>query len=151
MVWLGYLLVLVTSALNAVQTGCNAKLQKGVAQPLLAAVVVYAVGLAGLGSALAVGAAWRGTAWVNASGLGRVPWWALGGGLLGACYIMAMVTMAERVGSAAFMALSFAGTISTAVVIDHFGWLGMRHHPAGLWRLVGCGLMGVGVALVAAF
>ena len=88
---------------------------------------------------------------MNASALGRVPWWALVGGLLGASYIMAMITMAERVGSAAFMALSFAAAISMSVLIDHFGWLGMKRHPAGLWRLVGCGLMGAGVALVAAF
>ena len=151
MIWLGYLLVLATSALNAVQTGCNARLQKGLTQPLMAAAWVYAIGLAGLGSALAIGAAWRGAAWANASALGRVPWWALVGGLLGASYIIAMVTMAERVGSAAFMALSFAGTISMSVAIDHFGWLGMKHHPAGLWRLIGCGLMAAGVALVATF
>ncbi len=149
MIWLGYLLVLVASSLNAVQTGCNAKLQRGLAQPLLAAAVVYAVGLAVLLTALAVGVAVRGTAWVSPGGLARVPWWALAGGVLGSTYILAMVTMADRVGSAAFMALSFAATIATAVLIDHYGWLGMRHHPAGLWRVVGCALMAGGVVLVA--
>ncbi len=151
MVGLGYLLILVASSLNAVQTGCNAKLQKGLAQPLLAAAVVYAVGLAVLLTAVGVGVAVRGTAWVSSSGLTRVPWWALVGGLLGATYVLAMVTMTARVGSAAFMALSLAGTITTAVLIDHYGWLGMEHHPAGRWRIVGCALMVGGVALVAWF
>ena len=151
MIWLGYLFVLAASSLNAVQTGCNSRLQKGLTQPLLAAAVVYMVGLSALLAVLAVGAAARGTAWLNVGSVGRVPWWALVGGLLGATYILSMVTMAERVGSAAFMALSFAATILTSVLIDHYGWLGMKHHPAGLWRLVGCGLMAAGVALVARF
>ena len=149
MVWLGYLFVLAASALNAVQTGCNTKLQKGVDQPVLAAAVVYAVGLTGLLAALLVAGAVRGPAAVPWGSLGRVPWWALVGGLLGATYILAMVTQAERIGAGAFMAISLVATITTSVLIDHFGLLGMKVHPAGLWRIVGCAIMAAGVVLVA--
>ena len=151
MVWLGYLFVLVASVLNAVQTGCNTRLQKGVNQPLLAAAVVYAVGLTGLLLVLGVGRAVKGPAWVPLGQLGRVPWWALIGGLLGATFILSMITQAERIGAGAFMALSLVATITTSVLIDHFGWLGMKVHPAGIWRVVGCVVMAVGVVLVAVF
>ena len=151
MVWLGYLFVLVASGLNAVQTGCNTRLQKGVQQPLLAAAVVYAAGLTGLLLALAVGRFVKGPAWAPLAPLARLPWWATIGGLLGACYILAMITQAARVGAGTFMALSLVTTITTSVLIDHFGWLGMKVHPATLWRIVGCVVMAAGVLLVAMF
>ena len=151
MALLGFLLVLVTSSLNAVQSACNARLQKGVAQPFLAAAWVYAVGLTGLLATLAVALAARGRSAVPVASLSRVPWWSLPGGLLGACYILAMVTQTERLGSGTFMALSFVGTITTAVLLDHFGCLGLKPHPAGWGRLLGCLVMAAGVAMVAAF
>ncbi len=151
MAWLGVLFVLVASSLNAVQAGCNTRLQKGVHQPLLAAAVVYVGGLAGLLVALAVGRAVKGPAWVPLAPLARLPWWATVGGLLGACYILAMITQADRLGAGTFMALSLISTIATSVLIDHFGWLGMKVHPATLWRIVGCVVMAAGVVLVAAF
>ena len=151
MVWLGTLFVLVASSLNAVQTGCNTRLQKGVQQPLLAAAIVYAAGLSALLLALATVRAVKGPGSVPLAPLTRLPWWALVGGLLGACYILSMITQPDRIGAGAFMAVSLVTTIATSVLIDHFGWLGMRPHPATLWRIVGCVVMVVGVMLVARF
>lgn len=151
MAWLGYVFVLFASGLNAVQTGCNSRLQKGTGQALLSAAVVYAVGLTGIGVALAVGRLVKGPGWVTAAAVGRVPWWGLVGGLLGATYILAMVTQAGRVGAGTFMALSLVATITMSVLIDNYGWLGMDRYPAGLWRIVGCVVMVGGVELVAMF
>ena len=151
MAWLGYLFVLVASVLNAVQTGCNTTLQKGTNQPVLSAVVVYGGGLSGLAVVLLVGRLVKGPGWVPVGSLARVPWWGLIGGLLGAVYILSMITQADRIGAGAFMAISLVATISTSVLIDHFGWLGMKVHPAGVWRIVGCIVMAAGVALVAKF
>jgi transporter family-2 protein len=36
-------------------------------------------------------------------------------------------------------------------VCDNYGLLGFDHHPASLWRAVGCVLMVAGVALIARF
>ena len=35
-----------------------------------------------------------------------------------------------------------------ALVVDHFGWLGLPEHPITLTRLAGVALLGVGVWLV---
>ena len=41
--------------------------------------------------------------------------------------------------------------MAASVLIDNYGWLGFPQHTAGLWRLVGAGLMIAGVTLVAVF
>jgi bacterial/archaeal transporter family-2 protein len=45
-------------------------------------------------------------------------------------------------------ALVVTGQLIYAVVLDHFGWLAFEVHPASVWRLLGCGLMIVGLVLI---
>ena len=62
-----------------------------------------------------------------------------------------MIFLAQKLGSAVFTGLTVTAAVITSVLLDHFGLLGFQQHPAGLWRLAGCGLMVGGLALISAF
>jgi transporter family-2 protein len=140
-------MAVLAGALNTVQAGANATLAKGLGQPILAALIVSAVNAAAyLLSALFLG--------IGLPGHGRLvalPWWAWSGGILGAMYVLAMVFLAERLGSAVFTGLTVTAAIITSVVLDHYGVVGFEEHPAGSWRIVGCLLMVGGIALISIF
>ena len=56
-----------------------------------------------------------------------------------------------KVGAGAFTGITVTAAIVTSIVLDHFGWLGLKEHAAGAWRIVGAVLMIAGVMLVAKF
>jgi bacterial/archaeal transporter family-2 protein len=147
MTWLIGLVAIVAGALNTIQSGANATLGKGLGQPILAALIVTAVNaVAYLVSIPFFGIGLPG--WDKAAAL---PWWAWIGGLLGGAYVLAMVFLAERLGSAIFTGLTVTAAIITSAILDHYGLVGFKEHPAGLWRIAGCALMVAGVALVSIF
>jgi transporter family-2 protein len=77
-----------------------------------------------------------------------VPWWAWTGGILGAGYITTAVVVAPRVGALALMALVIAGQLLAALVLDHFGLLGLRKIPITSSRLAGAALLLLGLFFV---
>jgi len=145
--WLAYGFAILGGVLTAVQAGCNTALNKELAQPFAAALVVYAVGAV----AIAVSAPLFGQSLPTTERIGQVPWWGWVGGLGGAIYIMSIFLVAERTGAALFTGLSVSAALIASVVLDHFGWIGFAPHPAGLWRILGGVLMVAGVVLVAKF
>jgi transporter family-2 protein len=80
--------------------------------------------------------------------LATVPTWAWFGGLLGAFYVASSTVVAAQVGTTSLLALALLGQLATALIIDHFGWLGLPEHPITLIRLAGVGLLGAGVWLI---
>lgn len=147
MQWTLYVLIIVAGVLNGLQTGMNAQLTKTVGNPLLAAPVVYVIGLV----ALVAAALFSGARLTDLGKLGEAPWWSYIGGLGGALFIYAMLSTTQKVGAGAFLAITVTAGLVASVAIDHFGVLGVEQHPAGLWRVVGVALMLGGVALVAKF
>lgn len=147
MEWLILPFVALSGALNAVQSGANARLAKALGQPWWAAVAVYATGLCGVGVALAaVRAGWPG--WDKAA---EAPWWAWTGGLLGAVYVIGMLMFAERLGSAVFTGVTVTAGLVASLALDHYGLVGFRQHPLNLWRGIGAALMLGGLGLIARF
>jgi transporter family-2 protein len=53
--------------------------------------------------------------------------------------------VATELGATSLLALALLGQLATALVIDHFGWLGLPEHPITLTRLAGVALLGAGV------
>jgi len=53
-----------------------------------------------------------------------VPKWQLIGGILGAIYILTMVSAVPHIGVAPTLAAVIAGQILMGALIDHFGWFG---------------------------
>jgi transporter family-2 protein len=80
--------------------------------------------------------------------LASVPVWAWFGGLMGAFYVAISTVVASQLGTASLLGLALSGQLAMALVVDHFGWLGLPEHPITLTRLVGVALLGVGVWLV---
>jgi transporter family-2 protein len=147
MSWALYLFAIVAGALNTVQSGANVTLNKGLDQPILAALVVSAVSSV----IYLLAAPFMGLGVPSAERVAQVPWWGWLGGVLGAFYVLSMILIAGRVGAAAFMGLTVTAAIVTSLLLDHFGWLGFDIREAGLLRLFGGGLMIAGLVLVCVF
>ncbi len=141
------LAAVLVGALNTVQAGSNATFSKVTGSPFLTTVVVAGGGIA----VYLVAGLFTGYALPGAGRLGQAPWWAWLGGVLGALYVLAMVFLAQKLGSAVFTGLTVTAAVLTSVLLDHFGLVGFERHAAGVWRVVGCALMVGGLALVSAF
>jgi bacterial/archaeal transporter family-2 protein len=80
---------------------------------------------------------------------GDAPWWVLvGGGLIGALYVSSIVWTVRALGAGGLTAATIAGQLALAVVIDHFGWLGVARSPVTAAKLLGIVLLALGTYLV---
>ena len=80
--------------------------------------------------------------------VGKVPWWALLGGLLGAFYVTVAILTVRTLGVSSLTAIVISGQLLAAVAIDRFGLLGISKQPIGATRILGLILLVVGVVLV---
>ncbi len=80
--------------------------------------------------------------------IGRAPWWALVGGLLGAVYVFVALEAVRTLGASGLTAVVIAGQLVISVVIDRFGLLGIARQHISASRIVGLVLLVAGVALV---
>ena len=87
----------------------------------------------------------------TAKNLGGMPWWAAVGGLVGAVQVYAGLTQVNKVGAGPFMGFTVTAALIMSLLIDHFGWFRMEHHPLNIWRTLGGVLLIGGVTLIAKF
>jgi transporter family-2 protein len=127
-----------------VQVGMNTQLRKVLQSANLAALVSFTVGTAALVLLVFV----MRTPLPARAAFAAVPWWAWMGGLLGAFYVASSTVVAVELGATTLLGLALAGQLATALVIDHFGWLGLPENPITWTRLAGVALLGVGVWLI---
>ena len=127
----------------ALQAPLNSLLGRTVGN-LQATIVAFTIGLVAL---LAVS--------VLAGGLGGIarasdaPWYALvGGGLIGALYVASIVWTVRALGAGGLTAATIAGQFALALVVDHFGWLGVERQPITLAKLAGLALVAAGTWLI---
>ena len=73
---------------------------------------------------------------------------AIGGGLAGALYVGSIVFTVRALGAGGLTALTIAGQLGVAMVIDHFGWLGVERSPITVAKIAGVALLAVGAWLV---
>ena len=111
--------------------------------PLLAAVVNFVVGL----GALVLVSVASGARWAPGS-TSAVPAWAWFGGVLGALYVASTTVLGPRLGAAALLALTLAGQMAAALVVDHYGVIGFPQAPVTPVRLIGVVLLLAGVLLI---
>ncbi len=147
MPWVLFLLALAAGAANPFQSGINAQLNRQLGSPVWAGVIVYASGLLGL---LLVQIILR-EPFPTAARFAQVNGWAWLGGLVSILSTIAGLTLAQKLGAGIFTGLSITAAIIVSVLLDQFGWIGFRQHAASPARLAGCGLMVVGLWLVARF
>jgi transporter family-2 protein len=141
---LAYILGITAGFGLAVQVGLNAQLRKVLQSANSAALISFLVGTTALLALLIV----TRTALPTRDSIAAVPAWAWFGGLFGAFYVAISTIVASELGAASLLALALMGQLAMALVVDHFGWLGLPVNPITLTRLAGVGLLGVGVWLV---
>ena len=117
-----------------VQDALNAQLRSAVKSPLLGALISFLIGALALGLMAAVGILGRG----KLSGLSETPWWVwAGGGVLGAFAVTMGLIGIPKVSAGIVIAAAVFGQLLSAVIIDHFGWLGVPRVPLNPWRIAG--------------
>ncbi|HJS17929.1 MAG TPA: DMT family transporter, partial [Anaerolineales bacterium] len=77
----------------------------------------------------------------------NVPWYALIAGVFGLVVIAAISFMIPRVGVAAAITAIVAGQLLVGMFLDHYGLLGASVRSADLTRVLGIGVVLVGVWL----
>ena len=122
----------------------NAQLRKVLQSAYSAALVSFLVGTAGAGRPDA-GHAHRAAGARHAGGGAAV---GLVRRLFGAFYVAISTIVAAELGATSLLVLALAGQLAMALVVDHFGWLGLPENPITWVRLLGVALLGVGVWLI---
>jgi bacterial/archaeal transporter family-2 protein len=140
---LAVLLAAVAGGLVGMQAPVNARLGKELGN-LQAALFSFVAGTVALLLVVAFANGGFGTF----GRVGRVPWWALIGGLLGAVFVTVAVVTVRTLGVSGLTAVVIAGQLAMAVLIDRFGLLGVARQQVGVQRVVGLILLGAGVLLV---
>jgi transporter family-2 protein len=84
----------------------------------------------------------------NLGRLGRAPWWALVGGLLGAIYVTVALVAVRTLGASGLTAVVIAGQLAISVAIDRFGLFGLAKQHIDASRILGLVLLVAGVLLV---
>ena len=137
------LLVLAAGAMISLQAPTNAILARAGGSPVLAALISFAVGTVTLLLVwLATGPRPRSSAFAT------VPPYAWLGGAYGALYVAVAAYAAPKIGLASLITIGIAGQIAMALLLDHFGALGLPRDPLSLGRILGALLVIGGVILV---
>ena len=145
--WLSYLLAIGAGAANPAQAGANSQLDKSLHNSLWTGVFVY---LSGLICLLLVLIFVR-KAFPDSVTLSQVPAWAWMGGVLSIASTMTGLLFARKMGSGTFTGLTVTASLLMSIVLDHFGLIGFKAHPASFFRITGGGLMVIGLWLVSKF
>lgn len=142
-----FLLALAAGAMMPTQAAINNKLAAFVESPVSAAFISFFVGTIALLVYLLLTGASLGSLY-SAKDAPPVAWI---GGLLGAFFVTAAVTLVPRLGIAMTFSLIVAGQMLVTLVLDHFGVLGVPVKEVSLARIAGILLITFGVVLIRRF
>lgn len=78
----------------------------------------------------------------------QAPWWVWIGGVLGAVYVGSAAAFSPKLGAGGFIVLVVAGQMIAAVVVDHFGLMGLTPRPLNLVRFAGVILILAGALFI---
>ncbi|MEA2256812.1 MAG: bacterial/archaeal transporter family-2 protein [Solirubrobacteraceae bacterium] len=136
-------LTAIAGGVVALQAPINAHLGRamGTAQALF---ISFAIGTLALLALAALAGGGLGT-------LGEarhVPWYYLSGGVLGAIYVGTVTVTVSTLGAGGVTAVTIAGQLTMAVVVDQLGILGVGRHPISVGRVLGIALLAAGVYLI---
>ncbi len=138
------LITAITGSILPIQAGINAKLGKVSGGPVIAAFISFLVGTVLLAVYLLISRK-HSFQW---NGIQSAPLWLFAGGLIGAFYVAAITFIVPTLGTALTFALIISGQLLAAMVIDHYGWLGMNVQEISAGRIAGAVLLIAGVVLI---
>ena len=139
-----YVLSLMAGVAVAVQTGVNSQLRTDTGNPIFTALISFTVGTVAL-LILYFGFFNRSPAFPQGYGF---EWWKFTGGLLGVLYVTAVVMAAPRIGAANALGFIVAGQFIAAIIIDHYGWMGLPIKAISWYRISGIAFLLAGVYLI---
>jgi len=127
----------------AMQAATNAGLSKwtGLGPALVVNTVIVLIGAVGLWAALGA----KTTFFPDS-----VSWTFYLGGLFGFVIIASLALVFPKIGAAYAVALMVGGQCCAALLVDHFGWVGMPRDPLTLQRVIGVALVAAGAVVIRA-
>ncbi len=144
---IGWLIAaLLAATIIPAQAAMNAKMREFVVNPMYSAMINFSVG-ALMGLIVTAVTIWRGEPG-NWRGVAQAPWWAWGGGVVGMIFVTIALLVVPRIGSATFSAVIVAGQLIGALLLDHYGWLGLPQSSITPTRISGALLLLAGVWLM---
>lgn len=141
------MIALLAGAMMPTQAATNNKMAAFVDSPVLAAFISFFVGTIALFAYILI----SGIPLGNLAGAKDATAIAWIGGLLGAFFVAATVTLVPRLGVAMSFSLIIAGQMMVTILIDHFGLLGVEVKPISFARIAGILLITAGVVLIRRF
>jgi transporter family-2 protein len=127
-----------------IQLASNNRLDNAVHSPALSVTLAFVIGSVVLALLTVSGVLGRG----SISGATTAPWWGWMGGILSALAVVVSIIALPRAGAGAVMAATVFGQLTTAMVLDHFGWLDVPRIPISVGRVIGVVLLLVGALLM---
>lgn len=137
-------MALVAGAVLPFQAAANSTIGRLAGHPLWAALVSLGVSVLVIVPTLAL---MRVSAPITAAAA-HGPWWLWIGGVLGAIYVAAAASVTPKLGAGGFLVCVVAGQMVAAVLVDHFGLMGLTSKPINLSRIAGVALILGGVLLI---
>ncbi|MEO7716523.1 MAG: DMT family transporter [Capsulimonas sp.] len=138
-----FALVALAGAAIPFQSAVNTRLKFAVESPLMSALISFLTGAVTLLILVLCGVTGR----PRLAGLTEAPWWAYLGGLCGALVVSAAVIALPRIGAGSVVVISIFGQLLCAMLLDHFGLLGIPRFPLTPTRFLGVALVFIGVIL----
>ncbi|MCH8616328.1 DMT family transporter [Sphingomonas sp. SM33] len=136
-------LAVVAGFFMSVQAPTNAILGKASGSAVVAAFISFLIGTLALGVAVAAG-----SGRLLAPELRAVPWYAWLGGLYGAFFVAMAAFGAPRIGIGPLLTAAIAGQLIGAIVLDHYGMIGLARQPVSPEKLAGAALVLIGAFIV---
>jgi bacterial/archaeal transporter family-2 protein len=139
---LAVLIMALVGGCIALQAPINAGLGKATGN-FAAAAISFAVGTVLLAAIVAASG--------KASGLSdvtHVEWYYLLGGALGAAYVFSALVLVSEIGAGPVAAATVTGQLTTSVVLDRIGFLGLEREPITAGKVIGVLLLLGGTYLV---
>lgn len=144
---LPFIATVIAGAAVSLQPAFNGQLADHLGSPFRAALVNFAAGAATLSIVVAILTLRAGApAWEKVSATPVHLW--VAGGMLGALFVSTAAWATPKIGAGAFFATLIAAQLAAALVIDHFGLVGLEAKPATLMRAGGVLLLVLGAWMV---
>lgn len=141
------IMVVIAGAAVATQPAFNAQLAALLHSPVRAALVNFTAGALILLSLAIIVALRNGLPGRDAVASVPPHLW-IAGGALGALFVTTSAWATPKIGVGAFFSVLIAAQLVAALVMDHFGLIGLDVRPANLVRVGGVTLLVVGAAMV---
>ncbi|WP_300437373.1 DMT family transporter [Zoogloea sp.] len=128
-----------------IQAAINGQLRSFVGSPVLTSLISFFAGTVVLA---AVHFGMQGGSLPSVASVARTSPWMWLGGPLGTLFVLTAIIVTPRIGAASMIALVVAGQLCMALVLDHFGWIGLPGREVGAMRILGAGLLLAGAVLI---